>query len=168
MIEAAGHEVAVVDQPGLDRVPDRHPEHQVPAGAPGQLGGGQRDAEIVGGVARLGRREEVVHEVHVADQHRVPERGVDRVGLAAADQGGALAAAELGDLVAARVDRAGARGREAAGKTVKDVDRQLPARLGGQVFEAGPGGVPRERLDLRLVIGRGGALPGCGRAVRLY
>jgi hypothetical protein len=149
------------------RVPDRHPDHQISAGAPGQLGGGQGDAEVVCGVAGLGRGEEVVHEVHVADQHGVPERGVDRVGLAAADQGGAVAAAEVPDLVAACVDRAGARGREAAGQAVQDVDGQLPARLGGQVFEAGASGVAGERLDLRLVIGRGGALRGCGRAVGL-
>ena len=81
VIEAAGHEVAVVDQARLDGVTERHAEHQVTAGAAGQLRGGQRDAEVVRRVARLGRREEVVHEVHITDEHGVPERRVDGIGL---------------------------------------------------------------------------------------
>jgi hypothetical protein len=60
----------------------------------------------------------------------VPERGVDRIGPAAADQRGAVTAAELFDLVAARVDRDGAQGRDTAGQRVEDVDRQLLARVG--------------------------------------
>jgi hypothetical protein len=34
VVKAAGHEVAVVDQPRLDRITHRHPEHQIPAAAP--------------------------------------------------------------------------------------------------------------------------------------
>ena len=60
VVEPAGHEVAVINQPRLDRVAQRDAEHQVAAAAAGQVGGGKRDAEVVGGVASLRRREEVV------------------------------------------------------------------------------------------------------------
>ena len=104
MIEAAGHEVAVVDQAGLDRVSERHANHELAAARTGQLCGRQRDAKVVRRVARLGRREEVVHEVHVANEDGVPEGGVHRVGLSAADQRHPVTASEVPHLVAAGVD----------------------------------------------------------------
>ena len=127
VIEAAGHEVAVVDQAGLDGVTERHAEHQVAAASLGQLRGRQRDAEVVRRVARLGRRQEVVHEVHITNEDGVPERGVHRIGLAAADQRQPVTTAEIPDLVAAGADRAGSEGRDGARQAVEDVDVKLLA-----------------------------------------
>ena len=104
VIEPTGHEVAVVDEARLHRVANRHPEHQVTTAPTGQLGSGERHPEVVGGVARLRWCEEIVHEVHVADQHGVPEHGVDRVGATAADEVDSLSA-ELTYLVTADIDR---------------------------------------------------------------
>src|SRR5580658_5881541 len=167
VIEAAGHEVAVVDQARLDGVTERHAEHQVAAAAAGQLRGGQRDAEVVRRVARLGRREEVVHEVHVTDEHGVPERRVDGIGLAAADQRHPVTTAEVADLVAAGADRAGSEGRDGARQAVQDMDRKLRPRLGRQVVERGPRRVAGERLHLRLMVGRGDAWRGRRRGIGL-
>ena len=158
VIEAAGHEVAVVDQARLDRVTERHAEHQVTAGAAGQLRGGQRDAEVVRRVARLGRREEVVHEVHITDEHGVPERRVDGIGRAAADQRHPVTTAEVPDLVAARADRAGFQGRdgarrgspgygpEAAGATGQTGRRTWPAPRSARAPAPASGGRPRGRV----------------------
>jgi hypothetical protein len=40
----------MVDQPGLDRVADRHPDHKVPAGVAGQAGRGQGGTEAAAGL----------------------------------------------------------------------------------------------------------------------
>ena len=167
VIEAAGHEVAVVDQPRLDRVTERHAEHQVTAGAAGQLRGGQRDAEVVRRVARLGRREEVVHEVHIADEHGVPERGVDGIGRAAADQRHPVTTAEVPDLVAARADRAGSQGRDGARRgspgygpeapcaTGQTGRRTWPAPRSARAPAPASGGRPRATRGVDAVAGLG-------------
>ena len=70
---------------------------------------------------------EVIHEVHVANEDGVPEGGVHRVGLSAADQRHPVTASEVPHLVAAGVDWAGAEGRDGAPEAVEDMDRKLLA-----------------------------------------
>jgi len=100
-------------------------------------------------MAGLGRGQEVVHEVDVAHQGRVPERRVDRVGLPAADQRTRVASPKVCDLLAAGLDRAGTQGGDAAAQRVQNVDRQLLARGGREIVEGGTGGIPGQSLDLR-------------------
>ena len=93
-------------------------------------------------------RKEVVHEIDIAHQCGVPERSVDRVRLSAADQRARAGAAELCDLLATGLNRAGAQGGNAAAQRVQDVNRQLLARLRREVGELSAGGVPGEGFDL--------------------
>jgi hypothetical protein len=83
----------------------------------------------------------------------VPERGVDGIGRAAADQRHPVTTAEVPDLVAARPDRAGSQGRDGARQAVQDMDRKLRPRPGRQVVERGPRRIAGERLRLRLMAG---------------
>ena len=142
------HEVGVIDKPGLDAVAQRHPEHQVAAAAAHILGDGQRHAEIIRRMAGLGLRKEVVHEIDIAHECGVPERGVDRVSLPATNQRGRAGAAELRDLLATGLDRAGSQGGDAAAQRVKDMDWQLPARFGREVGESSAGGILGESFRL--------------------
>ena len=99
-------------------------------------------------MAGLGRRQEIVHEVDVAHQRGVPERREDRVGLAAADQRARAVAAEIRDLRAAGLDRAGAQGGDTAAERIQNVDRQLLARLRREIGERGASGIFGEGFDL--------------------
>jgi hypothetical protein len=65
-------------------------------------------------MAGLSRHQEIVHEVDVADQRGVPERCEDWVGVAPADQRARAATAEISDLCATGLDRAGAQGGDTA------------------------------------------------------
>jgi hypothetical protein len=57
----------------------------------------------------------------------MPERRVDRIGLAAADQWTGAVATEIRDLRATGFDRACAQGRDTAAERVQNVHRQLLA-----------------------------------------
>ena len=157
----------MINQPRLDRVAQRDAEHQVASATAGQVGGGERDAEVVGGVASLRRREEVVHEIDVADQHRVPERGVDRVRLTAADKRDPVTTAELIDLISTRVHWTSAQRRDAAGERVEDMHRQLLARLARQVTKRRARRIARKRLNLGLVISARAERLRCDRGLAL-
>jgi hypothetical protein len=54
----------------------------------------------------------------------VPERGVDRVRLAATDQRTRTGPPKFGDLLAAGLDRPGAQSGDATAQRVQNVDRQ--------------------------------------------
>ncbi len=129
MVEAAPHEVGVIDESRLDGVGQSDPEHQIASTSARILSGGQRHAEIVRRMASLALREEVVHEVNVAHQCGVPESCVDRVRLAAADQRTRATATEIRDLRLTRQDRASAQGGNGAAERIQNVDGQLLARF---------------------------------------
>ena len=135
VVEAARHEVGMINEARLDRVAQGHPEHQVAAAAADVVGNGQRHAEIVRRMAGFGLGQEVVHEIDVAHECGVPERGVDRVRLSTADQRARAGAAELRNLLATGLNRAGAQGGDAAAQRIQDVNRQLLARLRREVVE---------------------------------
>src|SRR6202167_5311266 len=90
---------------------------------------------------RFGWCKKIVHEIDVADECRMPERCVDRVGLSPADQGRGAGTAELRDLRATCLDRARAQCGNAASQRVQDVNWQLPARFGREVGEGSTGGI---------------------------
>ena len=99
-------------------------------------------------MAGLGRRQEIVHEVDVAHQRGVPERCEDWVGVAPADQRARAVAAEIRDLCAAGLDRAGTQGGDTATERVQNVYRQLLARLRREIGERGASGIFGEGFDL--------------------
>src|SRR5580704_16992414 len=98
-------------------------------------------------MAGLGLRKEVVHEIDIAHECGVPERSIDRVRLSAADQRARAGAAELRDLLATGLDRAGPQGGDAAAQRVQNMDWQLPARFGREVGKRSAGGILRETFD---------------------
>jgi hypothetical protein len=148
VIESARHEVAVIHQARLHGVGQRHTEHQVTPAAARVFRGSQRHPEIVGRVACFGGRQEIIHEVDVSHERRMPERGIDWICLSASDQRTRTSPAKVGDLRAAGLDRAGAQGRDAAAQRVQNVDRQLLARLCRKIRERSAGGVLGEGLNL--------------------
>src|ERR1700689_4531582 len=135
VVEAAAHEVGVINEPRLHRVAQRHPEHQVAAAAPYIVSDGQRHAEIVGRVARFCWGQKVVHEIDITHERGMPERCVDWVRLSSANKRRWAAATELGDLLPTGLDRISAEGGDATAQRVQDVDWQLPARLGREIGE---------------------------------
>jgi hypothetical protein len=68
-------------------------------------------------------------------QRGMPERRVDRIGLAAADQRTRAVATEIRDLRATGFDRACAQGGDTAAERVQNVHRQLLARLRREIGE---------------------------------
>jgi len=72
VIESARHEVAVIHQARLHGVGQRHTEHQITPAAARVFRGSQRHAEIVCRVACFGGRQEIIHEVDVSHERRVP------------------------------------------------------------------------------------------------
>jgi hypothetical protein len=100
-------------------------------------------------MAGLVRGQEVVHEVDVAHQGGVPERRVDRVGLPAADQHTRAASPEVGDLLAAGLNRASAQGGDAAAQRVQNVDQQELSPASRELVEGGTGGIPGQGLHVR-------------------
>src|SRR5271170_2924820 len=109
----------------LDGVAQSNCQHEVAAAAADVVGDGQRHAEIVRRVAGFGLGQEVVHEIDITYECRVPKRRVERVGAPAADQRTRTGPPELGHLLAASLDRACAEGSDAATQGVEDVNRQL-------------------------------------------
>src|SRR5580704_1543786 len=99
-------------------------------------------------MARLGLRKEVVHEIDIAHECCVPERGVDRVRLSAANERGRTCATELRDLLAAGLYRTGSQSGDAAAQRIKNMDWQLLARLGREVGKSSAGCILRETFDL--------------------
>src|ERR1700683_5152295 len=99
-------------------------------------------------MARLGLRKEVVHEIDVAHERGMPERSIDRARLSATDERARAGAAELRNLRATRLDRAGPEGGDAAAQRVQNMDWQLLARFGREVCKRSAGGILRETFDL--------------------
>src|SRR5208282_6910453 len=99
-------------------------------------------------MAGFSRRKEIVHEIDVAHEHGMPEGRVDWVGLSAIDQRARASAAELRNLLATRLHRARTQRSDTATQRIKDVNRQLPARLLREVRESGARGVLCKRFNL--------------------
>src|SRR5271170_4785395 len=113
----------------LDGVAQSNCQHEVAAAAADVVGDGQGHAEIVRRVAGFGLGQEVVHEIDIAYERRVPKRRVERIGAPAADERTRTGPPELGHLLAASIDRARAEGGDAATQGIENMYRQLRAGL---------------------------------------
>jgi hypothetical protein len=114
VIEAAAHEVGVINEARLHCVAQCHSQHQIAASAAHVVGDSQRYAEVIRGMAGFGLSKEVIHEIDITHECRVPEGSVDRVCFSAADQRAWTCATELGDLLVTGLNRASAQGGNAA------------------------------------------------------
>src|ERR1700679_2524789 len=132
----------------LDGVAQTNCQHEVAAAAADVVGDGQRHAEIVRRVAGFGLGQEVVHEIDVTNERGVPERRVEWICAAAADERAWTGATELRYLLATGLDRAGAEGGDAAPHGVENVNWQLRTRLARYGIELGASGIFGERFNL--------------------
>src|SRR5580698_7000045 len=138
----------MINEARLDRVAQGYPEHQVSAAATDVVCNRQRNAEIVRRMAGFALGQEVVHDIDIAHECGVPERGVNRVRPSTADQRARAGATKLCNLLATSLNRAGPEGGDAAAQRIQDVNRQLLPRLRREVVEFGASGVPGESFDL--------------------
>src|SRR5580658_7443994 len=138
----------MINKARLHGVAQTNCQHEVAAAAADVVGYGQRHAEIVRRVTGFGLGQEVVHEIDVTNERGVPERRVEWICAAAADERAWTGATELRNLLATGPDRARAEGGDAAPQGVEDVNRQLRTRLARQGAEVGASGIFGESFNL--------------------
>jgi hypothetical protein len=135
VVEALRAHRGDVGEAGVHLVGDREGGDELLAARVDRFGGREGRAEVVARVVRLALGEVRVHEVEVAAEAAVVERGAFGGGLAAADEGGGGRAAEVVDEFADRDHRVGVERADGDAEGVENADLQLLDRFWADVVE---------------------------------